>query len=197
MNAKIKTLFLAITLTLVFAFGDDGNEPPDRCIPNPTGRWLTVTRKEQKQTFWCWAACGEMVMAKVGTSAPQCDQATKKFGQACCPPGNNDQVCNHGGFPDFKAYGLLSDSIVNDSMTWEQIQFEIDCREKPFCASWKDGGNGHMVVVSGYKLRGDEQLVKIIDPWENVRTRLYTYEYYVAPTSGQIHWKDYYNLRPQ
>ena len=58
---------------------------------------LNVPLIKQEQTWWCWAACAQMVMRYYGNDlAAQCDFANWAFGQTnCCSTGDSVD-CNKG-----------------------------------------------------------------------------------------------------
>jgi hypothetical protein len=85
-------------------------------------------------------------------------------------------------------------------LTWQMITAEIDAG-RPFLASWHyNGGGGHMFVVIGYSVSGNEKKVVIHDPLspedgglgESYPITLSQFEN--GAESGETHWNDYYNI---
>jgi hypothetical protein len=174
------------------------------CDPIPE-RDLGMTAIFQQTTKWCWAACGEMVMKKLGDpTATQCDQANKSFppkGDDCCDFFPLADTCVHGGFPEFNKYGFLFDRTDSKALNWEDVKTQIDCQNAPFCWTKKyTGGGGHIVVISGYAIgRTGENCVLYLEPWpvsNGGSARLIPYSEYVTSDDGTYsHWDDFYNIR--
>jgi len=171
--------------------------------PSPESSDLGMEVIGQEESTWCWAACGEMVIEKVkDTSITQCDQVTERFPENgnCCgqarPAG-----CQGGDWPDFDRYGLNSDTTRNDEpLPWDTIRNQIDCKKAPICVSWHLArGNGHMAVVSAYKVARGVRFLYKLDPEFGGSVRWITYDRYrVGPDLQGVpmytHWKDFYNI---
>src|SRR5262245_59125277 len=73
-----------------------------QCSP-PASTNLHVRLCPQEENNWCWAACAEMIMLKIGNvDILQCEQATKASAYAdCCNVG-----CDDTGWPEFWRYGF-------------------------------------------------------------------------------------------
>ncbi len=198
MNKSKNTVFRFITLTLLLSFGNNAGAPGGDCTPDPNGRYLSVTLRPQKDTNWCWAACGQMVMEKLGTIVTQCEQVNDKLGRGDCCPASRPRACNCSGFPDFLKYNFTYDSTDHQALSWTNVKKQIDCEERPFCWAWKWKGQdaGHMVVISGYKIIDGVKTVKVINPYPRNEGDVY-YIRYVDYVSGEIysHWKDFYNIK--
>jgi peptidase C39-like protein len=154
----------------------------------------------QEGGYWCWAASGQMILAHLGVSAPQCDQANRHFGLAhCCGAAGTvaasplDSKCDNGAFPQFEKYGYSARSTQDSELSWKQIQKQIACRKRPFAFSWhyKEGG-GHMMVAVEYQTDGPSQLVCRVDPAAEDYDCI-PYQYYVAG-SDHSHWNDLYDF---
>lgn len=165
------------------------------CNPGVIGS-QPVTLKSQETSMWCWAASGEMIMNFLGTSAPQCDQANKRFGRTDCCNSPTPNACINGGWPEFDKYGFSFDTTTNAALSWDDVQKQIYCKKKPFAVTWKwNGGGGHMMVLIGYVTVNGVNFVTINDPWApNVGDqRVIPYTEYVSG-STYTHWNDYYNV---
>jgi hypothetical protein len=90
------------------------------------------------------------------------------------------------------------------ALSWEDLKTQIDCQKSPFCVSWKtvnssgDIIDGHMGVVSAYKILDGVNMVFILNPLasDRARARWITYAAYVsAPDSSYLHYDDYFNIR--
>ena len=92
--------------------------------------------------------------------------------------------------------GLAVTLNSGGALSWSNLKAQIDTHTTPFAFSWKwDGGGGHMMVVTGYKVIGAQNYVSINDPWSpNVGDqRDILYADYVDG-SGYTHWTDYYDV---
>jgi hypothetical protein len=148
----------------------------------------------QQTNQWCWAASGEMVMKYLGGMVSQCEQANQRFGRTDCCNSPTPAACINGGWPEFAKYGFTYNT--GGALSWTDLKAQIDVRRTPFAFSWGwDGGGGHMMVVTGYKVINGQNWVSINDPWApnegSQRDILYTD--YVDGT-GYSHWTDYYNV---
>jgi hypothetical protein len=164
----------------------------DAVIGNPTPTNLFP----QQTSMWCWAASGEMVMGYLGGMMSQCEQANQRFGRTDCCDSPTPGACVVGGWPEFSKYGFSYDT--GGALSWTALKAQIDTNKTPFAFSWHwDGGGGHMMVVTGYKVINGQNWVSINDPWApnegDQRDILYS-EYVDA--AGYSHWTDYYNVTP-
>ena len=83
----------------------------------PLENCLQVEYIAQKQQFWCWAACSEMVMKYLDPNQGegiyrQCAQAnstsnTSQQSTDCCLGVNLNTSCNHTSWPVFDQCGLV------------------------------------------------------------------------------------------
>ena len=178
---------------------DEGNASY-LCTP-PSRRILRTPLIPGEQDLWCWAACGEMVMESFKGSISQCEEANRLFDRVdCCL---NPADCNQTGLPPFDDFDFVVDSIINQALSWEELKVQIGCAKRPFCMVWRytddpeaTDTSGHMMVVSGYKRENGEDMVKILDPADDIRAEpaFIGYSYFVSGSDYE-HWKDYYNIR--
>jgi len=184
---------------------DSGPALPTICSVDPDSSLLSMRRIPQEQDGWCWAASAQMVLEKLGNTVGQCEQADKQLGRRdCCEV---PLQCNTGGWPHFEEFGFDCDTTQSFALSWEVLKRQIDCDTTPFCMTWRwiegddpSDTSGHVMVVSGYKIDGGRQMVKILDP-----DRFFThtpisgwipYDYYVGMREfGWVHWDDYYNVK--
>jgi hypothetical protein len=165
------------------------------CTPPVVGS-VPVTLRSQETSMWCWAASGQMVMAALGTTVAQCDEANKRFGRSDCCNTPTPGACVNGGWPEFDKYGFTFKTTSDAALTWDQLKQQIYCAKKPYAFSWHwTGGGGHMMVVIGYAEIGTSRFVAINDPWApNVGDqRFIAYDEYVSGTD-HTHWDDYYDV---
>lgn len=161
--------------------------------PNNTNP-LPVMLAPQQTNMWCWAASGEMVMNYLGASVTQCHQANEEFSRTDCCDTPTPMGCINGGWPEFDKYGY--NATVGGALSWTDLKAQIDANETPYAFSWHwNGGGGHMMVVTGYKVIAGQNYVTINDPWSpNVGDqRDILYSEYVSG-SGYTHWRDYYDV---
>lgn len=155
---------------------------------------LPVNMFPQQVNNWCWAASGQMIMSYLGGYMSQCEQANERFNRNDCCNTPTPGACDVGGWPEFDKYGFSFDT--GGALSWTDLKAQIDTRLTPFAFSWHwDGGGGHMMVVTGYKVINGQNWVTINDPWApnegDQRTILYS-DY--VDGSGYYHWTDYYNV---
>jgi len=162
---------------------------------NPViGNPLPANLFPQQTSMWCWAASGEMVMGYLGGMTSQCEQANQRFGRTDCCDSPTPSACVLGGWPELAKYGFTYDT--GGALSWTDLKAQIDTLHTPFAFSWHwDGGGGHMMVVTGYKVINGQNWVSINDPWSpnEGSQRDILYSDYVDGT-GYSHWTDYYNV---
>ena len=185
-------------LATLSACSDNG---PGRCTPPPTYKSLTMTMRPQEKDNWCWAASGEMVMEYLDASIRQCDEANKRFNREDCCGRSVPDECDQGGWPEFNEYGFDFDKTNDQALSWANVKKQIGCKETPFCATWKVEGTdeGHMVVISGYKIDNNGvKHVRIRNPLPVGQgfSNWFTYDYYVSH-GAYVHWDDYYNIKKE
>jgi len=124
----------------------------------------------------------------------QCHQANEEFSRTDCCDTPTPMGCINGGWPEFDKYGY--NATVGGALSWTDLKAQIDANETPYAFSWHwNGGGGHMMVVTGYKVIAGQNYVTINDPWSpNVGDqRDILYSEYVSG-SGYTHWRDYYDV---
>src|SRR5260221_12707878 len=90
-------------------------------LPLPDSATTNVSLRSQEETNWCWAASGQMIMARLGKPVEQCLEAKNRFTLACCDtsrPAN----CDQGGWPEFDKYGFSAKTTNNSPLTWDQLR---------------------------------------------------------------------------
>src|SRR4051812_28367077 len=58
------------------------------------GGGLDIPPIGQEQTNWCWAACMQMVLTKLGNAVQQCSLADSAHGQRGCCGAPSSRLCN-------------------------------------------------------------------------------------------------------
>jgi hypothetical protein len=155
--------------------------------------YLEVPYDAQRQSNWCWAASGGMVLSFLGRPTTQCQQANARFRGAkvpkdadCCNP----LQCNWPGFPEF---GDLAFQYRDEKpLTWEELTNQLR-HGIPVAFSWFwKGGGEHMLVAIGFTTAGSQRWVYVHDPAPDVRQPPFIpYERYVEGVSYE-HARDYF-----
>jgi hypothetical protein len=143
-------------------------------------RRLTFRIQNQRQSEWCWAAVAASVQqffepaSDPGSELSQCEVASmvlQKKETECC---DDPEPCNKAEKLEtaLKKIHKWRNTLKEDpsteatgSLTFEQVQREID-RGRPVCAgiTWESGGR-HFVIVRGYReLASGAHQVDIADP---------------------------------
>ena len=131
--------------------------------------------EKQREDKWCWAAVSVSVdhYFSPGSASSQCRVARDVLGIAqCC---SNPDDCNTPARlqAGLSVVGRLK-AILLRPLQFNEIRREIDAL-RPVCVriAW-NGGGGHFVVISGYRLSASgAQLVEVADPLFPSSTVLY------------------------
>jgi hypothetical protein len=167
---------------------------------------LLIKLYAQETSFWCWAACGQMVSTYLKNPIKQCDQVQDLYyrsGLGCCG-ANIPRKCLLGLCKDplcllwLKQYKFTYKiTPLNGHLTWDEIKDEIT-NNRPFIFAWSwDGKNfSHMMVGMGYKTVRNKNYVEVFDPGPTKRGSHYfiTYDAYDAG-AHYTHGVDIYNLK--
>ncbi|KIC41354.1 hypothetical protein RA28_20985 [Ruegeria sp. ANG-S4] len=144
----------------------------------------------QTQSFWCWAACMQMVM---GTPIQQCSLANEAFSisdDSCCEDGSTAQ-CNKPLrviliSSEWAKYSFNAE-YFGEPFSKEKIKSTIDSG-KPieFGVKWRPIG-GHAMLITGYTENSDGSFsLTVLDPLQGVIVD--TYER-VLEAFGKGEWK--------
>jgi hypothetical protein len=142
--------------------------------------------------YWCWAAAGEMLMARLGAAADevcQCRQAERVLRvDGCCAGARSclpaDRVPARCDAPRWPAFVERSDRYAFEYRTtcddlpgrqddhrceerplgWFELAAEI-CAGRPVLAAFHSRGSatGHLVVVKGFSTHGGRRVL-VVDP---------------------------------
>jgi Papain-like cysteine protease AvrRpt2 len=149
----------------------------------PHRRLGVQTVSQMPMSLWCWAACTEMVLRFLGAPMDKCRVAQRQLGPAvnCCGP--SPEACNVGLSVEdvgraFERAGLAGDHF--SKLSFESVQRQINGNPalgippRPVVAGirWQNGG-GHLVVVSGWRVAGPLNFVKVNDPFYTTGDILY------------------------
>ena len=128
-----------------------------------------VPQIPQEQTEWCWAACAQMVLQFYGTDVQQCSLASQLFGIPNCCSKPAPELCkNPAQVPDiasvFTDNGRSAPTFVDDNVTFETLQSEIN-ENRPVEIGFDWGNdNGHQVLVCGWRIDAVGPLLLVNDP---------------------------------
>jgi hypothetical protein len=174
----------------------------DTGVSPAAARTLSVTRVEQAQSNWCWAATSEMVGNYLYPSTDRTqwdvvfdragitellDQLASRTYAGLCDlldllgididydlnqDGNAADVCTGIGYI---THGTVSTSW-GSTLSIATHYAEIDSGQPVAVRMGWTGGGGHWLVASGYEDRNTSipELV-LVDPWQNTPTRAYPY----------------------
>jgi hypothetical protein len=123
----------------------------------------------QRAEEWCWAACVQMVLNRVGVNVQQCDVVNKVFNQTICCTSPEDEACNQPVDPGDIA-GIYNKcghqaQLLTYPISFEDMQSEILGRGRPVEVgmAW-DGIGGHVAMVWGAKMGPLGPLLLVNDP---------------------------------
>lgn len=176
--------------TLTFSFVAVFTVTQDACSQSPVK--LIVKLHPQEKSNWCWAACGQMIMGYFGKNIPQRKQVMDRFGV----------IVNQTSLPDFGKYGFKFRKSNGKALTWKDVKTEIDNR-RPFCFTQRHvgGGAGHMLVVTGYLMDGNDRFLYVFDPHPvgvgDDNGFLSFEEYEDGQLSGFVHGDAYFDFAKQ
>lgn len=180
--------------------------------PQPVGatlevRILPITEWSGRGQNLCWAAAAQILTdfadgdGAATNGIEQCRQAGKAVGGQCCVPAKTGEVeppvlpnsplaCDAPGRPRFDAFGFSAKASPRVAgaggagkwFSWPRAVKELE--SGPFAASEKqpDKRVGHMVVVRGWAVVNDVQLVLVFNPRASTRSDPVlggTHEWYV------------------
>ena len=195
MSIKKVSILVVLLLALVFI-------PGFCCNPEIVGSVPNVLRPQQTNN-WCWAAVTQMLAQHEGIYVTQCDLANHRFGRTdCCTNQNPNSdcpktdACNMPGWLELDYAGIKFDES-STARTWEQMQDQIYCEEKPMGYAYGTPGVvGHVVVIKGYMTFGGTNYVILNDPWApcNGEERFITYNQYVNPAGTATHWNTWFDI---
>ncbi|WP_394836090.1 hypothetical protein LVJ94_04185 [Pendulispora rubella] len=163
---------------------------------------LDVRLFAQKQSMWCWAASGQMIMTYISpANAPsQCKQANVRFGRTDCCASPTPEACDDGGWPEFDKYGFSSRTTSwGYALTQNQVKSQIDSRRTPFAFAWGwNGGGGHIMVGTGWSQDADGVMYVTLNnpgPVGVGEEQTIPYDEYVGGDGyDHSHQMDYYDI---
>lgn len=152
--------------------------------------------RRQKMDSWCWAAVSAATEKYFdpATAKTQCTIASELKEIHCCP---REEACNtaHSLRSALAKIGRLRGPVVEQSAPFQQIRNEIrDGFPVAARIAW-NGGGGHFVVITGYRIYpSGEEVITIADPLgESGR---WLYDDFVNAYQFTGRWTHTYFLRP-
>jgi hypothetical protein len=151
---------------------------------------------KQDTGFWCWAASGQMIMERLGNNVEQCRQVTDATlnNPDCCSSQGAPVECLHGGEPHFDYYSFDALPENGAGLPPDVIARNIN-DDQPLAYAWQanNGGDKHMMVVSGYLKQLSSFELHLFDPLQ-----LYdhiSYERYIGgPQFATTHLLTFYDI---
>jgi hypothetical protein len=138
-------------------------------VPGAGDFILPISRVEQAQSEWCWAACGEMIAKHLYYKVNQCMFANaylkgKAFCvDACLSPGKCNYPCQVDKIAGVYAQFQIACTFVGQPASPSRLAQEIIDAKQPIMAKLTfDNGAGHVVLLTGYS-QNESGKVYVID----------------------------------
>lgn len=132
---------------------------------------LDIPWMKQQRELWCWAACAEMVLHKLGQpSVRQCRIAGAFLGEHCCATSCGNDCCNEACDaidvqPIYANFGVDAD-FHDDTISFSKVRAEISDGDVPVevAIKWPGDNGGHLLIVHGWSAHNNVRRVKLNDP---------------------------------
>jgi len=123
----------------------------------------------QRVEEWCWAACIQMVLNRLGVNVQQCDVVNKQFDQTICCTTPDDEACNQPVDPGdivsvYEKCGHHA-QLITSPIRFEDLQSEIVVGGRPVEVgmAWA-GVGGHVAMVWGATVAAQGPVLLVNDP---------------------------------
>lgn len=122
----------------------------------------------QRAEEWCWAACIQMVLNRLGVNVQQCDIVNKVLNQAICCDTPEAEACNQPVGPGdivstYQKCGHQAQQITQP-VSFEELQSEILAgRPVEVGMAWA-GIGGHVAMIQGATIGPQGPLLLVNDP---------------------------------
>ncbi|MEJ8827210.1 papain-like cysteine protease family protein [Variovorax humicola] len=131
-------------------------------------RMLDVEVPTQDQTNWCWCAVTlglRRYYSQSTITAKQCEIADEVLGVGTACQAPNSVNVMHDLADALGRYGLLASSALEGGLSFQEIVNHIDA-QRPIGAQvlFLDSGQGHVLVIRGYRKEGGTEHILIDDP---------------------------------
>lgn len=145
-------------------------------LDRPLRYKVPVKGVRQQQTYWCWAACAEMILNKFSIEKNQCEIVSRTLGiDECCEDGSTadcNQPLKISRVTElYEAYGI-NVTYRDGDLSMDEIVEHVSANHvlKVGLVWWDPPFSGHAVIINGYDLADDddEPLVLFVDPNRSV-----------------------------
>lgn len=144
---------------------------------------LGVSEIDQNKTYWCWAACSEMIGKYYNSNSDkdQYDIVEEVKGNTNNQGGSSDDICEA---IQYASGNTVTFQTRESALSFSSCQTEID-NSDPFVVWLAGTSMSHVIVASGYKT-GSTNYLYIIDPSPNVSAQYFSYTALVNGTTGTL-----------
>jgi|SRR5580658_3103585 hypothetical protein len=124
---------------------------------------------QQRVEEWCWAACVQMFLNRIGVNVQQCDVVNKVFDQTICCATPDDEACNQPVGPEeivpiYQKCGHQA-RLIPQAISFEELESEILVGGRPVEVGMAWAGiGGHVAMVWGAKMGPQGPLLLVNDP---------------------------------
>src|SRR6202521_391800 len=161
-----------------------------RAVVAPGSAHLEFELWHQLMTMWCWAAVSSAIgNYYAGTELwTQCSVASLVRGKKCCP---TNPVCNKGNSLKLALMdvGHLNRMFARP-LSVADIQAQIDRRHPVGVRIARYNNGGHFIVIDGYSVSNDGELISVEDPWTGSHDVVY--HELVTAYAGKGSWSHAY-----
>lgn len=171
---KMFPLFLSLLLVFLPMTSFSVSANPNQAF------FLNITRQEQYQTKWCWAACSSMISQYLSPTSfrSQYEIVGQIKGSMYVNDGATDsEVINAMNYALHYKYSAKSTGPQNFAF----VQDKIASNKPPIISIGWNAGGAHVVVASGYNSLTSN--IRVIDPWYGCGTSQYSYAAMVNGTT--------------
>ena len=123
----------------------------------------------QRAEEWCWAACVQMVLNRLGVNVQQCEVVNRVFDKTICCATPDDEACNQPVDPGdivsvYQKCGRQA-QLITYPISFEDLQSEILVHGRPVEVGMAWAGiGGHVAMVWGAKMGAQGPLLLVNDP---------------------------------
>lgn len=190
---RIKNTIIAVLVICFFMVGSVSIEAGK---PQTSGNSLSVPKRTQEYSNWCWNGSSQSILYYFGQTPSQCEIANFAWNRSdCC--GNHPfswyHPCNSGNYltsgkgscKAVLANWGVSSAGSNGALSWNTVIGEID-GGFPFIMGWYwTGGGGHALVGHGYSVKNGVEKMSYMDPWPGEGFTTSDYSYVVSASDHQ------------
>jgi len=171
-NRMKKILVMCVIINILFC------AEVESVLAYPAQCSISVTRREQQETNWCWAAVSQMIGAHYYGLLTQRQIVINVLGAEYNRGASDAQVRQAIAFAINNKYNVTT----RNSLSYEKIQKYISTSKLMGIKMVWNSGGAHALVLSGYSADGK---VTLVDPAANAGIERYSYSSLVAGTTIQ------------